>query len=363
MLTKTKEYSLPTAVLDVATEADGDTLYAACMDGVYRLKTGAAEIEKLGEHASYVSGVAVVPSRQELITAGYDGALQWYRLDTGELIRRVAAHGFWSWQMALSPDERWVASVSGQYLAGGEKYEPAEEKEPSVRVYAVDSGELVHEFSHLPPVQSVAISPDSRYLAAANLMGDIRVWDLTTGQREAAWNTPDFTSWGIIKSHCYIGGIFALQFSHDSRQLLAAGMGPMRDPMAGNGKQLWQRFAWQEDPPRKVDETHPEDSGEGLMETLALSPDHKVFVMGGRLRGGAWNVGLFDHDSGRLRHSVKTGYRVTRARYHDRLPSTEDQPAQEGLALVLAGTKSQPSAPKGDSPHFGRVEIYEVTPA
>jgi hypothetical protein len=361
MLTKYREYQLPTAVLDVATSEDGRAYYAACMDGVYRVDAESGEVRKLDEHQSYVSGVAVLPERNELITAGYDGALQWCGLDSGERIRRVEAHHFWSWQMALSPDRRLVASVSGQYLAGGEQYEPAPEKEPSVKVHAADSGELVHAFSHLPPVQSVAFSSDGRYLAAANLMGDIRVWDLTAGELAAEWNTPAFTSWGIIKSHCYIGGIYALQFSRDGERLTAAGMGPMRDPMAGNGKQLWQRFAWREQPVRLVDETHREDSGEGLMETLALAPDQSVFVMAGRLRGGEWNVGLFDHETGRLRHSLKTGYRVTRARYHDRLPPSEDTPGREGLALVVAGTRSQPNASKGDAPPFGRLEIYEAT--
>jgi hypothetical protein len=359
MLTKYREYQLPTAVLDVAMVEDAGAYYAACMDGVYRVDAESGEPRKLAEHQSYVSGVAVATERNELITAGYDGALQWHGLDSGELIRRVEAHRFWSWQMALSPDQHLVASVSGQYLAGGEKYEPAEETEPSVRVYSVETGELAHEFSHLPPVQAVAFSPDNRYLAAANLMGDIRVWDLTTGHCEAKWNTPDFTSWGIIKSHCYIGGIYGLQFSLDGEQLFAAGMGPMRDPMAGNGRQLWQRFAWREDPVRKVDETHQEDSGEGLMETLAIEPDQSLFVMAGRLRGGDWNVGLFDHASGRLRHSIKTGYRVTRARYHNRLPARDDSPSKDGLALVVAGTKSQPNASKGDGAPFGRVEIYE----
>lgn len=380
MLEKVHEFSLPTAVLDVVV-GRGEQLYAACMDGVYRVDIPSAEVTRLGEHASYVSGVGILSERDELISAGYDGALQWYALPSGDRIRRVEAHQFWSWQMAVSPDRRWLASVSGQYLAGGEKYEPAEEREPSVLVLAAESGEVAHAWSHLPPVQSVAFSPDSRFLAAANLMGDIRVWDLERGELRAEWNTPAFTSWGIIKSHCYIGGIYALQFSPDGEHLLAAGMGPMRDPMAGNGKQLWQRFAWREDPPRQVDQTHPDDQGEGLMETLAFSPDGGSFVMGGRLRGGAWNVARFDSETGRLTESLKTGYRVTRARFWDPLsdhhPGARSDEASEdasdeaskegelrggigtGGGLVIAGTKSQPSAPDGNSPPFGRVEIYQ----
>ena len=47
-------------------------------------------------------------------------------------------------------------------------------------------------------------------------------------------------------------------------------MGDMRDPMAGNGKQLWQRFAWQTSPVEKTQESVADQTGEGLMETHSL---------------------------------------------------------------------------------------------
>ena len=62
-------------------------------------------------------------------------------------LRKVQAHKFWSWQMAVSPDEALVASVTGQYLAGGYKYEPAAEQEPSIRVYDAQTGELKAQLS------------------------------------------------------------------------------------------------------------------------------------------------------------------------------------------------------------------------
>ena len=37
------------------------------------------------------------------------------------------------------------------------------------------TGDRQFQFSHLPPVQSVAISHDNRYVAAGNLMGGVRV--------------------------------------------------------------------------------------------------------------------------------------------------------------------------------------------
>ena len=250
--------------------------------------------------------------------------------------------------MTVSPDQMYVASVTGQYIAGGYKYEPQAEKEPSIRVLSASTGELVWSLPHVPSVQSVAISPDSKLVAAGNLMGEVRIYNLEDGSLQTQWTTSAFTSWGIIKSHCYLGGIFSMKFSPDGEQLLLAGMGPMRDPMAGNGKQLWQRWAWRGNKPAMVDQTHDGDGGEGLMETLAVHPKANHFIMAGRLRGGDWNAAFFEHESGSRIASLKTGYRVTEATY-----------LADGNHVLLAGSKSQPKKnKKGKFNDFGRVELY-----
>ena len=128
----------------------------------------------------------------------------------------------------------------------------------------------------------------------------------------------------------------------------------MRDPMAGNGKQRWQEFAWKEKPSRKIKETKGDQAGEGLTEALAVHPNGRWFVMGGRLRGGSWNAAIFDLESGDLLASLKTGYRITDAKF---IESTGQ--------LLLVGTQGQPNKPndEGVFPNFGRIEIYEITEA
>lgn len=279
-----------------------------------------------------------------------DRALQWFDDAERQPLRRVKAHEFWSWDMAVSPDESRIASVTGQYLAGGYKYEPLAEREPSVRILAADTGEILHSLPHVPSVQSVAFSADSRFVAAGNLMGEVRIWNVLSGAEVARWTTPDFTSWGIIKSHSYLGGIFAMHFTPDGTALLVAGMGEMRDPMAGNGRQLWQKWTWTDGEPKKISETNKGEAGEGLMETLAIHPGGEWFVMGGRLRGGAWNVASFDLATGERTALLKTGYRVTQAIF-----------TKDASRLVLVGTQGQPKKSKdGIFPDFGRVEVYEL---
>ncbi|MFO1500603.1 MAG: WD40 repeat domain-containing protein [Verrucomicrobiota bacterium] len=348
-VTLRREIKLPTAVLALALPPDGSWIFAACMDGgIYRVEPQSGSSQQLSRHASYASGVCWLDNAQVLVSAGYDGVLQWHDLAEVNTTRRVAAHRFWSWKLAVAPDESLVASATGQFLAGGYKYEPAAELEPSVRVFDAQSGELRHSWSHVPPVLSVAFSPDSQVLAAGNLMGEVRVWEIKTGRLLSRWTTPDFTSWGTVKSHHYIGGIFDLHFTPDGAELLACGMGPMDDPMAGNGKQTWQRYAWRENPPHKTAEIADTDRGNGLMETLAFHPNGRLFAMAGRLAQGKWNVGLFHHGSGQLLHSLDTKMRVTAARFTD-----------AGRQFVLGGAVGQEKKKDGHYPEFGRIQLYD----
>jgi WD40 repeat protein len=346
----TRTHKLPTAVLGLDVSPDGSHLYAACMDGgIYQVDAKTGATEELCRHESYASGVCLVPESTMLISSGYDGALQWHDLTSGKTIRKIAAHRFWSWQSAASADGQFFASVTGQYLAGSMKYDPAPETEPSVKVFDAQSGECLHALSHVPSVQAVAFSPDSKYVAAANLVGEIRVWELSTGKQLAAWTTLAFTSWGIIKSHCYQGGVYSLAFSPDSESLIACGMGPMRDPMSGNGKQTWQRFAWRRPGAPKTAEIHDGESGGGHPESLAYHPSEKFFVMAGRLAQGKWNTGFFDETTGALVHSLDTKGRLTKIVF-----------SRDGSQMFLGGTIGQSKPKDGNYADFGRIFVYSI---
>ncbi len=360
-LEKTGRYSFPMGILDLAVRADEQIAYAACMDGVYALalpprdaKEDKPKPSRIGQHASYVSGVALLQDEAELASTAYDGTLQIRAVSKDvkeETPPRIEEklHSFWSWRMAISPDRKLLASVTGQYLAGAEDYSPLPSEEPTVKLLDASTGKLVKSFNMLPPVQCVVFDPSGRYLAAGNLMGDLAVWDVETGEALAQWRTKSFTSWGIIKSHCYISGVFAVSFSPDSKSLYAAGMGDMRDPMAGNGKQLWQRFDWQKDSADKRQESVADQTGEGLMETLAWHPSGEYFVMAGRLRGGNWNLGIFTAESGQLIGQAKTGMRITAARF-----------SPDGTQIYLAGMQGQPGLKDDRFPDFGYLERYSV---
>ena len=352
-LEKPRDISLPTGVLGLAASPDGSRLYAACMDGhIFEVDPASgATVAFAAKHASYASGCVLLPGGKALISGGYDGCLIWHDVETKTAIRQSKAHEFWSWQIALSPDGGRIATVTGQFLAGSEKYEPAPAAEPTVKIYDTETGDLVQAFSHLPPVLSAAFSPDGQHLAAANMMGNVSVWDIVSGALVAQFTTPDFTSWGIIKSPHYLGGIYGLAFAGDGASLLCCGMGPMGDPMAGNGKQAWQRWAWRETPPKMLEQIRDGEHGTGLMETLAHTPDGSAFIMAGKQAQGTWNAALFSTTDGKLIASLDTKSRVTRSVF-----------SADGKTLFLAAATGQPGRDKsGKWPDYGKIHVIAVT--
>jgi len=343
-----KEIKLRTGILALDVTPDAKSAFASCIDGgVYGVDLDSGGNHKLSEHDSYASGTALVAGSPLLVSAGYDGVLHWHDTVERKTIRKVSAHKFWSWQSTASRDGKFIASVTGQYICGGYKYEPLPEREPSVRVFEAATGQPVHNFPHVPPVQSAAFSGDGKFLAAGNLMGEVRIWELAGGKQIAGFTTPSFTGWGIIKGHYYTGGIYALHFAANDEELYLAGMSSTTDPAAGNGKQLWQRFNWREG--KKLGETADGDAGKGLMETLAFHPSGTCFAMGGRLENGKWSLALFDTKTGALLHSLDTKSRVTKALF-----------SQDGTKLLIGEALGQGKPKDGMVPDFGRITIYNL---
>lgn len=352
-------WQVPTAILGLDLAADESLAYVGTFAGVGELKLDNGEFELLYSHESYVSGVQLIPEANMLVSAGYDGHLRWYDLEKRQLVRSITVADSWIWDLAMGrPSELppRIATVSGRYLAGDYEYRPLPSDQPNVHVWDAVSGEISHQFTMLPPVQAVAFSPCGTRVAAANLMGDIQVWDLskssdpdeTNRPPDWHWQTSDFTAFGVIKSHCQVGGIYAVAFTPDGQQVIVAGMGPMVDPMAGNGRQRWQKFSLAPDQADQKWQSKDDQVGEGLMEALAVNLKDGTFAMSGRLRGGAFNTGVFSLESGDLIHGFKTDSRVTQARF-----------LSDGRTMLLAGALSQ----SADAEHrFGVVDVFRQQP-
>jgi len=74
-----------------------------------------------------------------------------------------------------------------------------------------DDSTLIRKFERQDgPIITVAISPDAKWMAVGGEIGDVRVYNLETG---------DF----VAKCSGQQGGVYALQFYPDSKRLAAAG--------------------------------------------------------------------------------------------------------------------------------------------
>ena len=199
----------------------------------------------------------------------------------------------------------------------------------------------VYPSHHYSSAHSRFYCPWPRAQRPSASLGTAHVWDLAKRKQVAKWTTGLFTDWGIIMGRYYTGGIFDMRFSDESNELLVCGMGSTRDPAAGNGKQLWQRFDWRSSPAKKLDETHSGEHGAGLMETLDQHPSGEHFVMAGRLFKGNWNVAFFDTATGKLLYYLDCGMRCTKARFN-------------------AGTVSQGNDKKKIK-QFGRLKVFNLS--
>jgi WD40 repeat protein len=348
-LSRKHDHKLDTGPLGLALHPNGELAYVSCADGaIYEVELASGNARAFEtKHDSYASGCVLLPDGKTVISGGYDGQLIWHDVATGQTSRKVKAHQFWSWQLALTADGARIASVTGQYLPGGWKYEPAESLEPCVKIFDTTTGALIASHAHLPPVLSCAFSPDGKHLAAGNMMGELRVWEVGGGENQISkWTSPSFTSWGSIKTHHYCGGIYALAFSPDGTALVGCGMGAMTDPMAGNGKMTWQRWDWRKG--EQIDQIKDGQHGSGLMETVAWHPDGKHFVMAGKQAQGTWNAAIFKAEDGSLDHSIDTKNRITHARF-----------SADGQSLILACCNGQ-QRKAGAGPPWGRLQVYQV---
>ena len=160
---QTARHKLPTGVLGIAAIPDSQSAIVGCVDGVYTLELESGASHKLYEHDSYVSNVVYQVETDTIVSSGYDGHIKWFQHTEKKLIRDVAAHRFWSWDMAMSPNGERIASVTGQYLAGSDRYAPRSESESSVKVFEAQSGEELLALKHVPSVQSVSIGADDSF--------------------------------------------------------------------------------------------------------------------------------------------------------------------------------------------------------
>jgi WD40 repeat protein len=127
---------------------------------------------------SEVNIAVFLPDGGTVVSGDNVGYVRWWRLSDGAQTNYVRAHPSWIAGLALSPDGKLLAT-SGQ---------PTGEK---LKIWDSRSGAFVKEFAPPADTGRICFSPDGKMIAASltpgytsdfYLTGELRVWDLATGE-------------------------------------------------------------------------------------------------------------------------------------------------------------------------------------
>ncbi len=228
------------------------------------------EPKDLYAHGSYVTGVALAGDL--LVSGGYDGKLVWWDTAKREKVRAVDAHAKWIRQVASSPDGTLVASVADDMTG---------------KLWDTATGQLRHELrghrektpTHFPSMLfAAAFSADGRYLATADKVGHVVVWDAAAGKEVASVESPGMYTWDPVQRRHSIGGARSVAFSPDGSVLAVGGIGKIGNIDHLDGKARVELFDWRAKKSLGVFES---DKFKGLVNRLRFAPDGSWLLAAG----------------------------------------------------------------------------------
>ena len=142
---------------------------------------------------------------------------------------------------------------------------------------------------------AVSFSYDGKWLATADKVGHIVVWDVATGKKLKTLESPVMYTWDPRQRRHSIGGIRSVSFSHDGKLLAVGGIGKIGNIDHLGGPSRIEVFEWQAG--KKL---HQLEDGKhkGLVEQIVFSPDGAWFIVAGGDHNGF--ISVYDTKSGKL---------------------------------------------------------------
>jgi WD40 repeat protein len=246
------------------------------------------EPKPIGEHGSYITGVALVGD--VVVSGSYDCKLSWWDAKRAKPIRSVEAHAKRIRAVVASPDGKLVASTADDMVC---------------KLWDAKSGKLVRELKghdaqtpdHYPSMlYAVAFSADGKLIATGDKAGKVVVWNLADGKQLGTLDAKGVYTWDPVQRRHSIGGIRSLAFSPDGKTIAVGGMGQVKNIDHPESPGRLEVFDWPSGKQKYV--LTLDGKQKGMIEQMAFSPDGSWLVGAGG--GYAGFIAFFDMTAGKV---------------------------------------------------------------
>jgi WD40 repeat protein/formylglycine-generating enzyme required for sulfatase activity/tetratricopeptide (TPR) repeat protein len=159
-------------ITGAATSPDGKFIVTSSGDRRVKMWTLDGILLKSFKSDRGLSCVAYSPTGRFIVAGTEEGSVRLWTVD-GKEEKKLEGPAFPLDLVTVSPDGRYIAA-SSNIMGSGDDY--------AVRLWSRDGRYLRSYVGHSGIVRKVAFSPDGQYLASLADDGDIRLWDVVSGQ-------------------------------------------------------------------------------------------------------------------------------------------------------------------------------------
>jgi WD40 repeat protein len=268
-----KELKHNSPLLGCRFDPSGSFVFAGAQDHtIVRWHPESGTKVQLTGHDSWVRALAFATKEKLLFAGDYAGQILVWPIDADmpAPVRTIDAHKGWVRALAVSPDGKTLASCGNDLL---------------VKLWSISDGKLIHSLpGHESHIYNVGFHPGGQFLVSGDLKGIIKVWDLQTNKVARELDGKVLHKYDKT-FRADIGGIRALSFSPDGKQLACAGITDVTNAFAGVGKPLVLLFDWQSG---KRQLLRPRANFRGTAWGVVIHPEGFVACAGGGSGGGLW---------------------------------------------------------------------------